>query len=149
MKPLVAYYSRTGNTRKVAEKIAQKLNADIDEIVDHKKREKAIGWIFAGRDATLKKHTDISFQKDPTAYDFVIIGTPVWAFSLTPAVRTYLSKNKIKNVAFFCTHGGRKGKVFEEMEKLSLKPKAVLDIVDKNIDECEEKINNFCSMLSS
>ena len=33
MKVLVIYYSRTGNTKFVAEKIAQELEADIEEII--------------------------------------------------------------------------------------------------------------------
>jgi len=36
MRKLVAYYSRTGNTRFVAEKIAEQLNADLCEVIDKK-----------------------------------------------------------------------------------------------------------------
>jgi flavodoxin len=34
MKSLVVYYSRSGNTRFVAEKISQKIGGDIEEIID-------------------------------------------------------------------------------------------------------------------
>jgi len=40
LKSLVVYYSRTGNTRFVAEKIAKEIGADFEEIVDKKKRYK-------------------------------------------------------------------------------------------------------------
>ena len=40
MKTLVVYYSRTGNTKYVAEKIAENLGAEICEVVDKKKVEK-------------------------------------------------------------------------------------------------------------
>ena len=36
-KVLVAYYSRTGNTRAIADKIQKLLNADIFEIIHEKK----------------------------------------------------------------------------------------------------------------
>jgi flavodoxin len=42
MKTLVAYYSRTGNTKRVAEALAENLNADIDAIVSDTK-DKGMG----------------------------------------------------------------------------------------------------------
>jgi len=40
MRKLVAYYSRTGNTKFVAEKIAEQLDADLCEVVDKKNRKR-------------------------------------------------------------------------------------------------------------
>ena len=54
-KTLVAYYSRTGTTKKVGEAIAKALKADIDEIIDLKKRSGAIGWVVSGKDASQGK----------------------------------------------------------------------------------------------
>ena len=36
MKILVIYYSKTGNTKYVAQKIAEQLNAELSEITDKK-----------------------------------------------------------------------------------------------------------------
>ena len=47
MKVLVVYYSRTGNTRFVAETIAQSLEADIEEIKDRKNRMGIFGFLRA------------------------------------------------------------------------------------------------------
>ena len=108
MKTLVTFYSRTGNTKKMGQLIAAKLHADIDEIVDQKNRSGIIGWVLAGRDASKQSLTKITFTCDPSKYDLVVIGTPIWAWNATPAVRTYLTQNlnKIKKVAFFTTSGG-------------------------------------------
>lgn len=43
MKAVVIYYSRTGNAKFIAEKIAQEVNADIEAIVDKKKRTGPVG----------------------------------------------------------------------------------------------------------
>jgi len=107
MKILVAYYSKTGNTKKVALEIARALKADVDEIIDLKKRSGILGWLIAGRDAMKEKQTEIVTTKDPGDYNLVIIGTPIWAWNTTPAIRTYITqfKDKFKNVSFFITSG--------------------------------------------
>ena len=150
MKKLVVFYSRSGNTQKVALEIARSLRADVDEIIDLKDRtRKIIGWLIAGKDASQKKLTEIKFKKDPKNYDLVIIGTPIWAWTMTPAIRTYLSKNKIKKVAFFSTAGSRKNKAFEEMAKLSKRPVATCCIEERDIkaNRYKESIKEFCDEL--
>ena len=85
MKALVVYYSRSGVTRKVAQALAAALGAEIEEIVDTKDRSGAGGWLKAGADASLKRLTAIQpMTKDPAGYDLVVIGTPVWGWTMTP-----------------------------------------------------------------
>ncbi|MBE3036909.1 MAG: NAD(P)H-dependent oxidoreductase [Candidatus Atribacteria bacterium] len=119
---LVVYYSRTGTTRKVAEYITKQLGADMEEIIDMKKRSGIWGFLIGGRDALKRKETKINeIKKDPSKYDLVIAGSPMWAGNITPAIRTYLNKYKtdIKSVAFFVTSGGsNQGKIFEEVRSL-------------------------------
>ena len=130
-----------------AEEIAKILNADSDEIIDKKSRKGIIGWLSSGRDAFKKELTKIENKKDPSGYDLVIIGTPIWAGTMTPAVRTYLSNKKFKTVAFFCTYAESQGKCFEQMQELSGKPKAILTLKDKKIDESKSQIKDFCDRL--
>jgi flavodoxin len=65
MKILIAYYSRTGTTSKIAKEIAKKIKADIDEIKDLKDRKGILGYIFSGRDSMLQKTTEIKTSKNP------------------------------------------------------------------------------------
>ncbi len=152
-KTLVAFYSRDGTTKKLAEEIAKHLKADIEEIIDTKDRKGVVGYIMAGKDAMKKRLAEIKPAKiDPAKYDVVAIGTPIWGWSMTPAVRTYISQNihKFKRVAFFCTMGGSGGmKTFAEMEKLLKRPIAVLEL---KTDEVKggthgEKVKQFCSKV--
>ncbi|MBD3248728.1 flavodoxin [Candidatus Woesearchaeota archaeon] len=149
MKILTVYYSRTGKTKKIAEKISKELNSDIDEISDLKKRSGILGFLGGGRDAFFKKSTKIKFIKDPSKYDIVIIGTPIWAGTCVPAVREYLKKNKIKKTAFFCTAGSKQAKAWKDMEELSSKPIATLDIKDKKVDSFDKEIRIFCKKVKS
>jgi flavodoxin len=107
-KVLVAYYSKTGNTERVAKDLAAALYADIEKLVDQKNRKGFWAWFGSGRDAMKKRKTELGpLQKDPANYDLVIVGTPVWAWHMTPAVRTYLAmeKGKLKRTAYFVTSG--------------------------------------------
>ena len=138
MGNLVVSYSRKGSTRKIGEMIINKENWDFEEIIDTKKRKGFIGFLKSGKDATLKKLAKIEeLQKDPELYDLVIMGTPIWNKRMTPAIRTYITekKSKIKQVAFFCTEGGKGGpRVFESMAKLCDKtPISTLEVTKQDI----------------
>ncbi|MFW9968964.1 MAG: flavodoxin family protein [Candidatus Odinarchaeota archaeon] len=156
MKSLVVFYSRTGRTKKVGELISSKLNCEFEEIIDTVKRTGfIIGFLKSGYAAVKEKLTIIEkIQKDPESYDLIILGSPIWASRMTPAVRTYIehNKSKFKNVAFFCTEGGNKGfKAFESMEILcEKKPLSTLEINQKEIKTGThiDKINLFAQKLT-
>jgi flavodoxin len=154
MNSLVVFYSRTGLTRKAAEMLAGVLKADIEEIVDHKNRMGFWGYLGSGKDAFLKKTTKINAaRKDPGVYDLVVIGTPLWALSVTPAVRTYLSQNKdrIRRAAFFCTKGGSPAKMaFADLAKLcGQKPVGTLELREDELKTGESfrKIEKFAQTI--
>ncbi len=121
-KVLVVYYSRTGTTRAVAEAVAAELGADTEEIVDRKDRAGVLGGLAAGKDAMLKKPTEINEPKRaPASYDLVLIGTPVWAWTMCPAVRAYLTqfKDRFRRVGFFLTTGGTGAdRTFRHMQEI-------------------------------
>ena len=160
-KILVVYYSRTGMTKKVAEKIKEKLNlaspaggCDVEEIISEKNRSGVIGYVICGREATLKILGEIKpIVINPLDYDLVVIGTPVWAWNISSPIRSYLenNKDKFKKIAGFCTMGGDGNKqVFAEIEKicgkklvaqLALKTKEVLS------DNFSEKLESFIKVV--
>jgi flavodoxin len=112
VKSLVVYYSRSGNTRRVAEMIARQLGADLQELVDTIGRHGIMSWLRAGRDAMKERMTKLEpLQHQPGDYDYIVVGSPVWAMHPCPAVRTFLSSNDLKGkkVALFCTMNARGG----------------------------------------
>ena len=124
-KILITYYSRTWMTTWVAVEMARILDCDLEEIVDLKDRSGAMGYLLAWRDAMKKTLTEIKkIEKNPWDYDLVIIWTPVWAFTMASAVRTYITENKdkFKNVAFFATQWWEwDQKKFKDMRELTWK----------------------------
>jgi len=157
MKCLLAFYSRTGKTKKIAELISTEMNCEYEEILDTKKRKgRVIGFVKCGFAATREKLTIINkIQKDPNLYDTVILGTPIWNKRMTPAIRTYITENKnqFKSVAFYCTMGGKgRPDAFESMAKLCEKtPVSTLEITKKEIKNelHSDKIKNFSQQFKS
>ncbi|MBU2540843.1 MAG: hypothetical protein KJ593_02975 [Candidatus Omnitrophica bacterium] len=150
MKPLVVFYSRTGITKQVAEDISNVLGCDDEEIIDTKDRSGAKGYVIAGKDAVMKKGTVIEeVKKDPASYDLVIIGTPVWGFTMACAIRTYIEQKKeaLKRVAFFITQGSAGGKkTLQDMEKLcGQKPVALMEVLEKEVKRGQafDKVKEF------
>lgn len=156
MKVLVVYYSRTGVTKKVGENLSFWLKAKREEIVDDVNRKGLLGYLKAGRDASRKRFTKISPQEyDLRDFNMIIIGTPIWAWTITPAIRAYIVRNKDilkeKELGFFCTMGGNGDKkAFEEMQKMiGRKPRATLALKTKDVVQSnyENAIREFVKKL--
>lgn len=122
-KVLVVYYSRTGTTRRLAEALAKALQADIEPVIDTKSRSGVVGYLRSVAEALQKRGAPLKPMKaDPRSYDLVVIGTPVWAWSVSSPVRSYLAANRgcLPDVAFFCTMGSRGSeRAFAEMQAIA------------------------------
>jgi len=70
-KVLVGYYSRTGNTEKMAEYIAE-------------------GIRMTGNNAELKKISEIKSEEDLKGYDGFVFGCPTYHRDLTAGMKTFL-----------------------------------------------------------
>ena len=119
MRTLVIYYSKSGNTKAVAERIAKAMDADIEEIVEAGKRG---GNVRSALDAIFKRRPALKpFSRSLDDYDLVFIGTPIWRMNAVPAMHVFLSTQRwiSKQVALFCTMGGMGDKrAFATMRRL-------------------------------
>ena len=158
MRALVVFYSRTGHTKRIAEKISKTLNADTEELYDTKGRKGIIGWIVSGMDARLKRKANLrKTEKAPSLYDLVILGTPTWANTLSTPIRSYIHQNSdtFKKVAFFVTSGFGSIKsamgIHKDMQNLCGKePIVFLSLGMKDIEkEHVYKIEDFVSTIKS
>ena len=109
-KMLVIYYSQTSNTKMVAEEIAKRLNADMEEIVALQPYD---GDFNATIERCLKEREqgllpEVQPMKANLAnYDVVFIGYPVWFGTYAPPVTAWLKTVDLsgKKVVPFCTFG--------------------------------------------
>lgn len=156
MNALVVYYSLEGNTGYVAQEIAKNLEADLLELKPEKNYSTGAMKYFSGiKDILTKKKIKLEpyeFRKEQ--YEAIIIGTPVWAGTVTPPVRTFLEAYDLsdKKVGFFaCCGGGETKRCFLDMGKCcNVKEPLTLKLVEplkKQKIEDEVAIRDFSDLV--
>lgn len=93
MKKLVVYYSHDGSTKFVAETISKIIEADIMELIPEENINitgiMKISWgirqLFIHPKPKLLRN-----NINPSDYDLIVIGTPVWSYTFSPPIRTFL-----------------------------------------------------------
>lgn len=109
-KILIAYYSHTGNTKGVAEKIQALTSGDIFEIKTTQVYPANYNDLV--NQAQIEKKDNVmpklTGNVNISDYDTIFIGTPVWWYTFASPIRTFLSENDFsgKTIMPFCTHGG-------------------------------------------
>jgi flavodoxin len=123
MKTLVVYFSYSGNCGSVAGILKDTLAAEILELKlsDDKERRGLAKYIWGGKIAVSRAKPPLKpYQIAWENYDLIVIGGPVWAGSLNPALVTFLDETKIsgKKIALFCCYRGGKGRFFDQLKGL-------------------------------
>lgn len=110
-KTLVAYFSWSGNTAKVARFIADGAGADLFEIKTSKPYTKDYNAVLDVAKAELNSNARPALAKhlnNMAQYDTVFVGYPCWWGTIPMAVFTFLEEYDFsgKRVIPFVTHGG-------------------------------------------
>lgn len=113
-KKLVAYFSATGTTKKVAEELAKEIGADLFEIEPPVKYSDAdLNWQDKKARSTVemndkKARPAIKGEPDVSGYDVIYIGFPIWWYTAPRIIDTYLDSIDLKGkkIALFATSGG-------------------------------------------
>jgi Multimeric flavodoxin WrbA len=124
-KIAIVYYSMSGNAHYIAEKLAETLEGETDiirlEPVMPYAEKGAMKFIGGGKAAVFGEKPELKmYSFEPKEYDMVILGTPVWAGTFAPPLRTFMLHNKLNkmNVALFATSdSGNAEKCFEKLAK--------------------------------
>ena len=122
-KKLVVYYSYTGHTKMIAKRIEEKLGCDILEIkpiIPYSTNYQTVVNKEQNNESSNKTPQIEKIDKDLKKYDEIIIGSPVWWYTIAPVIRTFLKQNDLsgKTIKPFATNAGWLGQTFKEIKKL-------------------------------
>lgn len=110
-KTLVAYLTRSGNTRVIAGTLQRDLGADLFEI----RPAQPYPADYEQHVAQAQRERDTGFEPrlaenvaDIAAYDVVFLGFPIWGETTPPPIRSFLKAHDLrgKTLRPFITHGG-------------------------------------------
>ena len=109
-KALVLYYSQTGNTKAVAQEIASRMDADMEEILPVKPYDPDFKATIERclQDQEQGNKTEIKpVAADLAKYDIIFLGYPIWFGTYAPPIATFLEQVDLsgKTVVPFCTFG--------------------------------------------
>ncbi len=123
-KILVAYFSRSGNTREIATQIHESVGGDIFEIVTVDPYASDYDAVVEQAKQELEKGYRPALKtkvKNIESYDVVFVGYPNWWGTIPMPVATFLSEYDFsgKTIVPFCTHeGSRLGQSVADITKL-------------------------------
>lgn len=158
MSKLIVYFSYTGNTKMIANRIQEKLNCDILEIKTVVPYSEDYDTVVNDEQNSESSNHLPEIQKinvDLSKYDEIILGTPVWWYRPVPAIRTFLTQNDLsgKTIKPYATNAGWLGRTFTEIKKLcpNSNVEKELNIVFESYSDKlvtgEKEINNWINIL--
>ncbi|MBP3848069.1 flavodoxin [bacterium] len=122
-KILIAYYSYSGNTKLVAEKIKNITGGEIFEIKTIKEYPRNYTDVvnLAKQEKEQDLRPELANKIDISNFDIIYLGTPVWWYTFATPIKTFLTEYDFtgKTIIPFCTHGGGGASAtYSDMEKL-------------------------------
>ena len=115
---LIAYYSWSGNTRKIAELIERETGGTLFEIgpVQPYTTDYRAAVAQAKEEIQAGFRPDLKTLPEITSYSVVFLGTPIWWHTMAPPLAAFIERFELngKTVVPFHTHGGGGVGSFEE-----------------------------------
>ena len=148
MKKLFIYYSLTGNGDLVAEFLKGQ-NFEIRKVTEKKKMPKKFFWMImtggfrAGVGAKAKL---VDYDNDVSAFDEIVIGSPIWNGRFPPAIKSVLLETELKDkkLSFIFYSGSGQGNKAEEKVKKEYPSANIVFLQEpKKYPEQLKKVENF------
>ena len=155
MKILLVYYSYTGNTKMVAEYLQSRINCDILRLEPQTPySDDYNSVVIKGQEEVNSRFTPKlkNFDVNLGDYDIVILGSPIWWYTFSPVMRSFLTFNDLngkKIYAFFTNGGYGLGHSLDDLSELGLKVTDYLEVPfeGKKMSKSYQEIDEFVSKI--
>lgn len=128
MNGIILYFSRTGNSKRIAEKISRELGWKTARLTDDISWSGVFGYIKGGSYSLRRKPTNVTIEGNPdlSTYANIILVVPLWAGGIAPAGYSLLDSES------------------DMLDKLSI----VISCDKTNPDKALKKLENISSSVS-
>ena len=153
---LVAYFSASGVTKRLAENLAKASNGDLFEIEPKERYTDAdLNWMDKKSRSSVEmadrnSRPEIKNKTDIAKYKYIFVGFPIWWYREPSIIDTFLEQYDFagKTIIPFATSGGSGlGEAPEIMQKLTPKAK-VISGKKLSANESEANLKNWINSLN-
>jgi len=102
----VVYFTRTGNSKRVAEKIANKLSCETIQITDNINWKGILGFLKGGYYSSKNRNVEIKIKGNLEGADELIVVTPLWAGEIAPAIKAFIKTTSSGKIHLVVTSNG-------------------------------------------
>lgn len=160
-KTVIIYYSLEGHTHLIAQKMSEQLDCPTIRLLLKKEFSKTnafFKFFFAGQSAVFHFKPELANEKiDLSAYDTLILATPVWAENMSSPIRSFLSSYDLAGKKVFLvsnSDGGSQKKCLASMRKLLPKSEIKKDVSFVKVTEetyisHKDRLDSFCKGISA
>ena len=158
MKIAVVCYSMSGNCALIAEELKARLDADLLQLHTEGEKPRRGFFKFVWGICVMKgiKKAPLKpYVFDPSAYDLIIIGAPVWAGGPARPIRDFLAKTGItgKKIALFVCHAGGEGTALRQLKALlsgnDITAETCFVQVEKNVESAKQQAADWAKQITN
>ncbi len=155
-KTLVIYYSLSGHTKDIADRISMLTNADVYEIKTEPPLKNGLFFALKMKKQLWSKEYPQLVQDFPDAanYDTIFVGAPIWWYTAATPVLAFLNQYdfKGKKVVPFSTQGSNFGTYFKDFaaaaKNAQLQKSASFNNLPKKYDDAvDNKVTEWLNNL--
>lgn len=161
MKTLLAYYSYTGHTEMISKMINEETDCDTYRIKPVNEYSSDYNSVVNETEDNLKSQNTPEIEElnlNLDEYDKIILGTPVWWYTIAPPVRSFLKKYDLNNKILipYATNAGWLGQTFNEIKEITdariLNEKSIkftTDYSENKLVTSKEEINKWINEIKN
>mgnify|MGYP001063982216 CR=1 FL=1 len=150
---LIVYFSYSGNTEQIVHMIQKQKHCDVLKLEPLVSYTNDYQSLVDEEEHKMNREEVVAlkpYELDLSNYSKIVLGTPVWWYTMTPVMRSFLKQTDLtgKEVSAVITNGGWLGHTLEEIKKYTPLTSSINIIFQgHDLGTSQEDISNWISKL--